>query len=157
MFRTLGSSISLMFVLLVTPSLAQDFPKSGEAEYDTYYLVDSRASLDIGVGTAGIDEYSGITRNVKGEGPFHDMSVHCLVHWTLIGDAYKSNGSCAETDKDGDNVFTTFDEGTHYTVGGTGKYKGITGKAPYMVTELHKTAGGRAAYIVNHKATWEIK
>jgi hypothetical protein len=26
-----------------------------------------------------------------------------------------------------------------------------------MPVELHETVGGRAAYIVNHKATWEIK
>jgi hypothetical protein len=148
----------MMFVLFLgSPSFAQDVPKSGEAEYDTYYLFDTRASSDSGLGMAGIDEFSGITRNVKGEGPFHDMSVHCLAHWTLIGDAFKSNGSCVETDKDGDNVFTTFDEGTHYVVGGTGKYKGITGKAPYTVTELHNTAGGRAARIVNHKAAWQIE
>ena len=157
MFRTLANGISIIFVLLGSPSLAQDFPKSGEAEYDTYYLFDTRASSDIGAGTAGIDEFSGITRNVKGEGPFHDMSVHCLAHWTLINDAYKSYGSCVETDKDGDNVFTTFDEGTHNVVGGTGKYKGITGQARYTVTELHTTAAGRAARIVNHKAPWEIK
>ena len=42
-------------------------------------------------------------------------------------------------------------------MGGTGKYKGITGTIPYIVVELHETAGGRSAYIVNHKATWEIK
>ena len=158
MSRSLANGIPMMFVLVLgSPSFAQDFPKSGEAEYDTYYLFDTRASSDSGLGMAGIDEFSGITRNVKGEGPFHDMSVHCLAHWTLIGDAFKSNGSCVETDKDGDNVFTTFDEGTHYVVGGTGKYKGITGKAPYTVTELHNTAGGRAARIVNHKASWQVE
>ena len=29
------------------------------------------------------------------------MSVHCLAHWTLIKDTFKSNGSCVETDKNG--------------------------------------------------------
>ena len=42
-------------------------------------------------------------------------------------------------------------------MGGTGKYKGITGTVPYTVVELHETVGGRTAFIVNHKATWEIK
>ena len=41
-------------------------------------------------------------------------------------------------------------------MGGTGKYKGIT-NVPYTVVELHETVGGRAAIIVNHKATWAIK
>jgi hypothetical protein len=42
-------------------------------------------------------------------------------------------------------------------LGGTGKYKGITGTVPYTVVELHEAVGGRSAVIVNHKATWEIK
>ena len=42
-------------------------------------------------------------------------------------------------------------------MGGTGKYKGITGTVPYTVVDLHETVGGRAAFIVNHKATWAIK
>ncbi len=42
---------------------------------------------------------------------------------------------CVETDKDGDNVFTTFDDNNHYLMGGTGKYKGITGTVPYTVTK----------------------
>ena len=32
-----------------------------------------------------------------------------------------------------------------------------TGKVPYTVVLLHDTVDGRQAYIVNHKATWEIK
>ena len=60
-------------------------------------------------------------------------------------------------DKDGDNVFTTFDDKNHYLMGGTGKYKGITGTVPYTVAKIHEAVGGRTAWIVNHKATWEIK
>jgi hypothetical protein len=45
----------------------------------------------------------------------------------------------------------------HYLMGGTGKYKGITGTVPYTVVGLHETVGGRTAWIVNHKATWELK
>jgi len=72
-------------------------------------------------------------------------------------DTFHLNGSCVETDKDGDNVFTTFDDKNHYLMGGTGKYKGITGTVPYTFVELHEAVGGRSAFIVNHKATWEIK
>ena len=78
-------------------------------------------------------------------------------HWSQVGETFHFNGSCVETDKDGDNVFTTFDDKNHYLMGGTGKYKGITGTVPYTVVELHETVGGRPADIVNHKATWEIK
>jgi hypothetical protein len=139
------------------PAIAADFPKSGEAEYDTYYVFENLVTMDSGAGIGGIDEFTGITRNVKGEELFNDMSVHCLVHWTLIGDKWDGSGSCVETDGDGDNVFTTFDANAHYFVGGTGKYKGITGEAPYTFVELHKTVGGRSPAIVNHKASWKIQ
>lgn len=138
-------------------AIAADFPKSGEAEYDTYYVFETVATMDSGAGIGGIDEFTGITRNIKGEDPFNDMSVHCLVHWTMISDQWNGNGSCVETDKDGDNVFTTFDANAHYFVGGTGKYQGITGKAPYTVVELRQTVGGRVARVINHKASWKIQ
>ena len=69
------------------------------------------------------------------------MSVRCLGHYTSVGETFHFKGSCVETDKDGDNVFTTFDDKNHYMIGGTGKYKGITGTVPYTVVELHDTVG----------------
>src|SRR5262245_60551482 len=92
-----------------------------------------------------IVDVTGITRNVKGEGPFHDMSVRCVGHQSVVGETLDFNGSCVETDKDGDNVFTTFDNQNHYLKGGTGKYKGITGTIPYTVTPLHDTVDGLKA------------
>ena len=78
--------------------------------YDTYYVGNPVAKIDSGAGTGTIVDETGITRNVKGEGPFHDMSVRCLYHWSVVGETNHLNGSCVETDKDGDNVFTTFDD-----------------------------------------------
>ena len=75
----------------------------------------------------------------------------------MVGETNHVNGSCVHTDKDGDNVFATFDDKTTTLIGGTGKYKGITGTVPYTVVGLHETVGGRTAWIVNHKAIWEIK
>jgi hypothetical protein len=139
------------------PVIAAEFPKSGEAEYDTYYVFENLVTMDSGAGIGAVDEFTGITRNVKGEELFNDMSVHCLMHWTLIGEKWDGSGSCVETDGDGDQVFTTFDASAHYLVGGTGKYKGITGKAPYTPVELHDTVGGRTARVVNHKVSWRIQ
>ena len=98
-----------------------------------YLYVDNVvAKIDSGVGTGAIVDITGITRNVKGEGPFHDMSVRCLEHRSVVGETNHFNGSCVETDKDGNNVFTTFDDKNHYLMGGTGKYKGITGTMPTL-------------------------
>ena len=150
-------SIASLFWLSMTSTNAQDFPKAGQAEYDTYYVFENLAKIATDAGTGGIDEFTGITRNVKGDGPFNDMAVHCLGHWTAIGDKFDFRGSCAETDAAGDTVFTTFDNDNHYIVGGTGKYTGITGTVPYTAVHLADTIGGRTARVVNHKASWEIK
>ena len=85
------------------------------------------------------------------------MSVHCVYHWSVVGKTNHYNGSCVHTDKDGDNIFATFDDKTTTLIGGTGKYKGITGTVSYTNVELHDTVGDRPAFITNHKATWEIK
>jgi hypothetical protein len=155
--KSMLSSMAIVLTFCAAPAIAAEFPKTGEAEYDTYYVGNPVAKIDSGAGTGTIVDETGITRNVKGEGPFHDMSVRCLYHWSVVGETNHLNGSCVETDKDGDNVFTTFDDKAHYLMGGTGKYKGITGTVPYTVVGLHETIGGRTAWIVNHKATWEIK
>ena len=106
------SMLALMAVVLTfcaAPSAAAEFPKTGSAEYDTYYVDNTVAKIDSGAGTGVVGEETGITRNVKGEGPFHDMSVRCLYHWRVVGETNNVNGSCVHTDKDGDNVFATFD------------------------------------------------
>jgi hypothetical protein len=155
--KSMLASMAVVLTFCAAPAAAAEFPKTGSAEYDTYYVDNTLAKIDSGAGTGGIVDSTGITRNVKGEGPFHDMSVRCLYHWSSVGETFHFNGSCVETDKDGDNVFTTFDDKNHYLMGGTGKYKSITGTVPYTVVELHEAVGGRSALIVNHKATWEIK
>ena len=149
-------SAAAYFLLGATCALAADFPQSGQAEYDTYYVIENKAKIDGGVGIGEINILTGINRNVKGEGPFHDMSVICLSHETTINDKWMIYASCVETDKDGDNVFTTADDKNHYIIGGTGKYKGISGTVPYAPSLLHGTADGRYAVVVNHKATWSI-
>ena len=81
------SMLASMAVLTfcATPGAAAEFPKTGEAEYDMYYVDNVVAKIDSGAGTGAIVDITGITRNVKGEGPFHDMSVRCLGHQSLRG------------------------------------------------------------------------
>jgi len=141
--KSMLASTAVALTFCAAPALSAEFPKTGEAEYDTYYVDNTVAKIDGGAGTGAIIDETGITRNVKGEGPFHDMSVRCLYHWSVVGETNRQNGSCVDTDKDGDNVFITFDDKNLYYSGGTGKYKGITGTAAYTYVELHETVGGR--------------
>jgi hypothetical protein len=153
MTKTLRISTFALLGLTSARVLAADFPPSGQAEYDTHYVIEDKASIDSGV----ISILTGINRNVAGEGPFNDMSVECLSHSTVIAGKWMQYASCVETDKDGDKVFTTSADKNHYIVGGTGKYQGITGTVPYTFRELHQTASGRYAVVVNHKASWTVK
>jgi hypothetical protein len=155
--KSMLASMAVVLTLCAAPAVSAEFPKTGEAEYETYYVDNPVAKIDGGVGTGTIIDETGITRNVKREGPFHDMSVRCLYHWSVVGETNHLNGSCVHTDKDGDNIFATFDDKTTTLMGGTGKYKGITGTVSYTMRELHDTAGDRNAFVINHKATWEIK
>ena len=155
--KSMLASMAVVLTFCAAPAVSAEFPKTGEAEYDTYYVGNVVEKIDSGVGTGAIIDETGITRNVKGEGPFNDMSVRCLYHWSVVEKTNHFNGSCVHTDKDGDNIFATWDDTTTTLIGGTGKYKGITGTVSYTNRELHDTVGGRPALIVNHKAKWEIK
>ena len=155
--KSMLASSAVVFILCAAPAVSAEFPKTGEAEYDTYYVDNVMAKIDSGVGTGAIVDETGITRNVKGEGPFHDMSVHCLYLQSMVEKTNHLNGSCVHTDKDGDNIFATFDDKATTLIGGTGKYKGITGTVSYTMRELHDTVGGRPTWIANHKAIWAIK
>ena len=119
--KAMLASMAVVLTFCAAPAAAAEFPKTGSAEYDTYYVDNTLAKIDSGAGTGAIVDTTGITRNVKGEGPCDDMSVRCLYQSTSVGDTFHLNGSCVETDKDGDNVFTTFDDKNHYLMGGTGE------------------------------------
>ncbi|WP_175425751.1 hypothetical protein [Trinickia violacea] len=135
-------------------------PKQGTATYVTYYTSHSPASLDMGgVGEDALWEPVGITRNADGQKLFDSMSVRCLYFHTAMGGKVGGVGACTETDMDGDKIFTTFDAAArvHTLIGGTGKYKGISGTAPYTVIRLSAPDQGLGATEVEHNVTWQFK
>ena len=111
----------------------QQMPQQGTTTYVTYYLIRILTTLNMGdVGSENLRELVGITRNIDGQKFFDGMTVRCIGYVETLGSVADSNGACVETDSDGDKVFTTFKGGSvrlHTLVGGTGKYKGISGTA----------------------------
>jgi hypothetical protein len=85
------------------------------------------------------------------------MSVHCVFYYGVRNGKEDEKGACTEMDGDGDKVFTTFETGTHTLIGGTGKYKGITGTASFSANPLRPPVPGVFAVQVEHKVTWRIK
>lgn len=159
------AKVALVAVILVSLNQVASaqklqMPQQGTATYVTYYTSRSLASLDMGeVGSEALLELVGVTRNTDGQKFFDNMTVRCILYHEAVGGGVKGNGACIETDSDGDKVFTTFDVGAlvHTLIGGTGKYKGISGTAPYTTKRLPAPGEGLGAFIVEHKATWQFK
>ena len=66
--KSMLASMAVVLTVCASPAVSAEFPKTGEAEYDTYYVSNVVAKMDsgVGVGTASIHDETGITRNVKG-------------------------------------------------------------------------------------------
>ena len=99
------------------------------------------------------------------------MKAKCAAVQVVSGGKMWIDGGCALTDADGDVVFSTFDTrdldkaqpkmdcGTHIITGGTGKYKGISGKEPFACIKDLPAGSPTGAFAIDipHITTWEIK
>lgn len=153
--------------------LAEPVSKSGTAPYTTHFVFVPKSTVDIpGVGKAVALEATGPTENTDGGKMLDKMKAKCAAISIESGGKKWIDGGCALTDADGDVIFSTFDTrdldkslpkmdcGTHLITGGTGKYKGITGKEPFACVTKPTPAGspeGAYAIDIPHITTWEIK
>ncbi len=155
-----GAWASLLVIGACSGASAQNFPKEGSASYTTHYVNMSATPMKMGDRLVSIYESGGITRNDAGEGPFNNMGTRCLGLREANGNDVVNRGSCIDTDKDGDQVFSTYladaKSGRHEFVGGTGKYQGITGSAEYTFQSIKVPDGARPMVLVPHKANWKL-
>jgi hypothetical protein len=153
--------------------LADPVPKSGTTNYTTHFVFHPKSTVDIpGVGKAVALEAMGPTENTDSVKFLDKMKAKCAAVNIESGGKKWIDGACALTDAEGDVIFSTFDTrdldksqpkmdcGTHIITGGTGKYKGITGKEPFACVNKDVPAGspaGAFAIDIPHVTTWEIK
>lgn len=145
---------------------------SGTAPYVTHFVFRPLTSIEVqGLGSVTPLEAVGTTQNLKGEAMLDKMSARCLALNVSSGDKKYIDGACVLADKDGDQIFSTFDTrdvdktqadlicGTHVITGGTGKYDGITGREPFACNAMPALAGtgGYTAMDIPHNTTWEIR
>ena len=136
----------------------EKLPPSGTTHFTTYFSVHPAHVVEmVEDSSITVAELTGITVNPDGEPYFHNMVVRCLVSIRVVKGEQELYGACKETDKDGDSTSTTFDSKAHYFIGGTGKYQGITGEAPFTVESLPSPGDGRGALIIPHEVTWKIQ
>jgi len=141
----------------VAESVAK-LPPSGTTHFTTYFSVHTAHELEmVEDSSMAVAELVGITRNPDGEPYFDNMVVRCLVNIRVVKGEQELYGACKETDADGDSTSTTFDSKAHYFIGGTGKYKGITGEAPFTVQGLPSPGEGLGALVIPHEVTWKLE
>ena len=124
---------------------AQQMPKSGTISINSGWKANGE-TVQVGEGrTFGWGGFYGVTFNTRGSGPLHMGSAVCSYTLDLTGGAGPGRGSCAWTDADGDKIFTDYSgtlaangvfDGLNQFTGGTGKFGGITGKAPFQCKAL---------------------
>ncbi len=85
------------------------------------------------------------------------MSAHCLMLSAIIGGKPRRYGACTQTDRDGDHAFASFDGAAFKLIGGTGKYKGISGSGLASVTPEPSLEPGRYGYVMESSTTWTIQ
>jgi hypothetical protein len=99
------------------------------------------------------------------------MAARCVAINVDLENKKYIDGVCVLTDMGGDRIVSTFDTrdvdksqpemscGTHVIVGGTGKYKGITGREPFACNAMPALTGsdGYTAMDIPHNTSWEIK
>jgi hypothetical protein len=145
---------------LITPALGAGAvdPQEGVTTYVTGYAGRVIDIADLGNGDLEmLVQMTGVTRNALGQSAFDNMNAHCLVLSHVIGGQSRTAGACRETDSDGDTVFTSFDGDAQKLIGGTGKYRGISGSALYTLTPEPSPGPGKLAYSARHSVTWTFK
>ena len=158
--RALTAAIGMVAGLAVTGAMAADFPRKGEASFDVFTTGKMVASATTPVGKGILWQETGVTRNVEGEAPFDRLEDVCLGHATVIGDDWtRLFGTCVKTDKDGDQILVTWGETKDQwsIVGGTGKFKGITGSGTVGKFELLRDRGDDWTGVGHETISWEIK
>jgi hypothetical protein len=173
--RRLAKATALVAALVtLAPAAVRSEPieKRGTAPYVTHFIFRPLMTIDTAeLGKATTLEAVGTTQNMNGEKMLDKMSARCVALNVASGEKKYIDGACVLADSDGDKIFSTFDTrdldesqpklncGTHIITGGTGKYKGISGREPFACITMPALAGSGDYFAMDipHNTSWEIK
>ncbi len=154
------SLLALAAFCLTSSATAGDLPKSGK--YSGHYGWTFTGQVQ----QLGKDRtiYAGVVPGVmfndKGKGFMHKSRVDCSIFNDVNKGRANAKGTCVVTDADGDKIFVEWQcsgkmpacPGTERFVGGTGKYKGITGKQTFQGNFIGDTGAGWSDW----KGEWKL-
>ena len=161
--RILGTLFLCIGLIEVSASArAADGPEGdGAAKLAVYQICQALAAVDMGAsGSSSVTECNGIVRNLDGQKLPDNLSIHCLEATTARPEGYKYSGSCVQTDHDGDKLYMTYDgsrTGEIKWVGGTGKFKDISGAGSLSVVAAPESSPGHFAYTLTYEVNWTHK
>ena len=161
--RTLGALLILMVAIASRgPALAADaFPNSGAAKLAAYAVCRSAVIVDMGpVGSNSSAECTGIVKTRDGSTLLDNLAIRCLEESKARVEGYKFTGTCVQTDSDGDKLFMTYEgpeSGDVALLGGTGKYKDVTGSGTWTVADAPGNNANLFAFTLSYDVSWTQK
>jgi len=160
--RISGASLYLSALIVSQGALAAEpLPASGTAKLAAYSVCRSLANIDMGpVGSNSSAECTGIVRTRDGAKPLDNLSIRCLEEAKARPEGYAFTGTCIQTDGDGDKLFMTYEgpeSGPLAFIGGTGKYKGVTGSGTWTVMDAPGNTSSLFLFTLTYDAAWTTK
>ena len=144
------------------PAFAADpFPVSGAAKLAAYSVCRSAVIVDMGpVGSNSSAECTGIVKTLDGSKILDNLAIRCIEEAKARREGYAFSGTCIHTDGDGDKIFMTYEGpegGVIALLGGTGKYKDITGKGTWSVVDAPGNTAQLFAFTLTYDINWTTK
>jgi hypothetical protein len=161
--RVLGAIfLPVALIGLCAPaSASESLPESGTAKLAAYEVCHPLAVIDMSPsGSQSSAECTGIVKALEGPKPLDNLAIRCLEESSARPDGYKYFGTCVQTDNDGDKLFMTYEgseSGQIKWIGGTGKYKDVTGSGSLKVTDAPGNTPSLFAYTLSYDASWTHK
>lgn len=161
--RILGAILILVgFVAFGAPAFAADpLPKTGSAKLAAYTVCRSAVIVDMGpVGSNSSAECIGIVKTRDGSKLLDNLAIRCQEDAKARPEGYAFTGTCIHTDADGDKLFMTYEgpeSGTIALIGGSGKYKDITGSGTWSVTDAPGNTAQLFLFTLTYDVSWTMK
>lgn len=94
--------------------------------------------------------------------PFHDAACACHGAWQLVGTEFVENGACECKDGAGDRFMGTYsrrnqDPGAWRMVGGTGKFRGISGTGNFLPATQVPQPDGQILQCNRETGVWKLR
>jgi hypothetical protein len=158
--RVLGAIILSVALIefCAAASASEALPQNGATKLAAYEVCRPLAVVDLGsAGSESSTECNGIVKNLDSQKSPDNLAIRCLEDSSARPEGYKYSGTCVQTDEDGDKLFMTYEgskSGQIKWIGGTGKYKDISGSGNLGVVVTPGGTPSLFAYTLNYDVTW---